>query len=147
MTRPVLLVTGGSRGIGAAICTMAAARGYDVAVNYQSNAETAAAVVKACGAAGARAVALQGDMSLQTDIARVFNEAAAALGPPTHSPFGPASSGHIGQMAYDNKYIYVYVGTNEWKKAELSTWSDEFLRMEDGWKVLRTNDDDFILLE
>ena len=44
MTRPVLLVTGGSRGIGAATCIMAAARGYDVAVNYQSNAKAAAEV-------------------------------------------------------------------------------------------------------
>lgn len=48
MTRPVLLVTGGSRGIGAATCIMAAGRGYDVAVNYQSNAKAAAEVVAAC---------------------------------------------------------------------------------------------------
>ena len=51
MSRPVLLVTGGSRGIGAAICILAAQRGYDVAVNYQSNAAAAAEVVKACEAA------------------------------------------------------------------------------------------------
>lgn len=84
MSRPVLLVTGGSRGIGAAICIMAAQRGYDVAVNYQSNAEAAEKVVVACKAAGAKAVALKGDMADDADIARVFAEAAAALGPLSH---------------------------------------------------------------
>lgn len=83
MTRPVLLVTGGSRGIGAATCVLAAERGYDVAVNYQGNAEAAAEVVARCEAAGAKAVALQGDMASATDIIRVFTEAAATLGPLT----------------------------------------------------------------
>ena len=45
MPRPVLLVAGGSRGIGAATCKLAAARGYDVAVNYNSNSNAAASVV------------------------------------------------------------------------------------------------------
>jgi NAD(P)-dependent dehydrogenase (short-subunit alcohol dehydrogenase family) len=84
MTRPVLLVTGGSRGIGAATAIMAAKRGYDVAVNYQSNADAAAEVVAACEANGAKAVALQGDMASATDIIRVFAEAKAALGPLSH---------------------------------------------------------------
>jgi len=79
--RPVLLVTGGSRGIGAAICRLAAERGYDVAVNYQGNAGAAAEVVSACERAGGKAVALQGDMASATDIIRVFAEAKAALGP------------------------------------------------------------------
>ena len=68
MSRPVLLVTGGSRGIGAAICIMAAQRGYDVAVNFQNSAEAADAVVAACEAAGARAVALRGDMAVEADV-------------------------------------------------------------------------------
>jgi NAD(P)-dependent dehydrogenase (short-subunit alcohol dehydrogenase family) len=84
MTRPILLVTGGSRGIGAAIAIMAAERGYDVAVNYQSNAAAAAKVTAECEAAGAKAVALQGDMASATDIIRVFAETKAALGPLTH---------------------------------------------------------------
>jgi NAD(P)-dependent dehydrogenase (short-subunit alcohol dehydrogenase family) len=97
MSRPVLLVTGGSRGIGAATCIMAATRGYDVAVNYQSNAEAAAKVVASCEAAGAKAVAIQGDMASATDIIRVFAEAKAALGPLTHvvnnaGITGPAST-------------------------------------------------------
>jgi len=99
MSRPVLLVTGGSRGIGAAICVMAAARGYDVAVNYQSNAEAAAEVVAACEAAGAKAVALRGDMADQADIARVFVEAQAALGPLTHVVNNAGITGPASKLA------------------------------------------------
>ncbi len=97
--RPVLLVTGGSRGIGAAICVMAAQRGYDVAVNYQSAAKAAAEVVAACEAAGAKAVALQGDMAVQDDIARVFADAKAALGPLTHVVNNAGITGPASKLA------------------------------------------------
>ena len=83
MTRPVLLVAGGSRGIGAATCRMAAARGHDVAVNYKSNAKAAQDVVDAVKAAGGKAIAIQGDMVSEDTVARVFEEAAKALGPIT----------------------------------------------------------------
>ncbi len=99
MSRPVLLVTGGSRGIGAAICVMAAQRGYDVAVNYQSHADAAAKVVAACEAAGAKAVALQGDMADDADIARVFAEAQAALGPLTHVVNNAGITGPASKLA------------------------------------------------
>ena len=62
MSRPVLLVAGGSRGIGAATCKLAATRGYDVAVNYNSNSNAAASVVDAVKKADGRSVALQGDI-------------------------------------------------------------------------------------
>ena len=84
MSRPVLLVAGGSRGIGASTARLAGAGGYDVAVNYNSNADAAAGVVEAVQAAGGKAVAVKGDMALETDIARVFDETARALGPITH---------------------------------------------------------------
>jgi NAD(P)-dependent dehydrogenase (short-subunit alcohol dehydrogenase family) len=84
MSRPVLLIAGGSRGIGAATARFAGERGYDVAVNYQSNGAAADSVVKAVQAAGGKAVALQGDMAIEADIVRVFDEAARALGPITH---------------------------------------------------------------
>jgi NAD(P)-dependent dehydrogenase (short-subunit alcohol dehydrogenase family) len=84
MPRPVLLIAGGSRGIGAATARLAAARGYDVAVNYKSNADAAAGVVEAVKASGGRSIALPGDMALEADIERVFDEAARALGPITH---------------------------------------------------------------
>ena len=97
--RPVLLVTGGSRGIGAAICIMAAARGYDVAVNYQSNGAAAAEVVQACEAAGAKALALQGDMARQDEIARVFTDAAQALGPLTQVVVNAGITGPSSRLA------------------------------------------------
>ena len=63
MPRPVLLIAGGSRGIGASCARLAGARGYDVAVNYKTNANAAASVVDAVKKSGGKAVALQGDMA------------------------------------------------------------------------------------
>ena len=68
------------------------------------------------------------------------------VGPPTHPPVSPASSGRTGQVAYDSKYVYCYVQTNVWKRAALSTWTDEKLILETGWKIL-LEDSEFILLE
>lgn len=84
MSRPVLLIAGGSRGIGAATARMAGERGYDVAVNYKSNAAAADKVVKAVQASGGKAVAIGGDAAQEDDIERMFDEATRALGPVTH---------------------------------------------------------------
>ncbi|HWC91712.1 MAG TPA: SDR family oxidoreductase [Pseudolabrys sp.] len=81
---PVLLIAGGSRGIGAATARLAAGQGYDVAVNFKSNSNAAAQVVEAVKAAGRKAVALQGDMAREADIEGVFDAAVKALGPITH---------------------------------------------------------------
>jgi NAD(P)-dependent dehydrogenase (short-subunit alcohol dehydrogenase family) len=81
---PVLLVAGGSRGIGAATARLAAKHGYDVAVNYLGNANAADDVVKDIAAAGRKAVALQGDMSKEADVDRVFDETARRLGRVSH---------------------------------------------------------------
>jgi NAD(P)-dependent dehydrogenase (short-subunit alcohol dehydrogenase family) len=96
MPRPVLLVAGGSRGIGAATAKLAGARGYNVAVNYKSNAKAAAAVVDAVKASGGKAVALQGDMSVEADIERVFDAAVREFG--SIDAF-VHSSGTIGKMS------------------------------------------------
>jgi len=84
MPRPVLLIAGGSRGIGACTAGFAGSRGYDVAVNYKSNAKAAASVVDAVKAAGGKAVAIQGDMAIEGDIERVFDTATRELGAITH---------------------------------------------------------------
>jgi len=81
---PVLLIAGGSRGIGAATARLAAGQGYDVAVNFKSNSNAAIQVVEAVKAAGRKAVALQGDMARERDIEGVFDAAVKALGPITH---------------------------------------------------------------
>jgi NAD(P)-dependent dehydrogenase (short-subunit alcohol dehydrogenase family) len=84
MSRPVLLIAGGSRGIGACTAGFAGSRGYDVAVNYKSNAKAASSVVDAVKAAGGKAVAIQGDMVSEETIERVFDQATKELGPITH---------------------------------------------------------------
>jgi NAD(P)-dependent dehydrogenase (short-subunit alcohol dehydrogenase family) len=89
----ILLVTGGSRGIGAATAKLAAARGYAVGVNYKSDARAAASVVDAITKAGGRAVALQGDMSRENDVERVFAELDSALGRLTHLVYNSGITG------------------------------------------------------
>jgi len=84
MPRPVLLIAGGSRGIGAATAKLAAARGYDVAINYVKNAQAAADVADAVEKAGGQALALQGDMAKEEDVIRVFDQASQTLGAITH---------------------------------------------------------------
>ncbi|HET9140943.1 SDR family oxidoreductase [Actinophytocola sp.] len=76
----VVIVTGGSRGIGAAVCRLAAARGYDVVVNYATGKAEADAVVAGIEASGGRAVAVGADVSDEADVTRLF-AAAAARGP------------------------------------------------------------------
>ena len=76
-----LIITGGSRGIGAATAVLAAERGIDVCVNYRANAEAAERVVAACKAAGVRAVAVQGDVSIEDDVVGLFDRAASEVGP------------------------------------------------------------------
>jgi NAD(P)-dependent dehydrogenase (short-subunit alcohol dehydrogenase family) len=81
--KEVLLVTGGSRGIGAAVALLAAAKGYAVAVNYASNAKAADEVVREIAAKGGRAIAVQADVAREEDILAMFAAVDAQLGPLT----------------------------------------------------------------
>lgn len=74
------LVTGGSRGIGAAIALALAENGVDVALTYQRSAEKAESLVKTITGKGRRAVAIQADSADPTAITRAVSEAVAALG-------------------------------------------------------------------
>jgi NAD(P)-dependent dehydrogenase (short-subunit alcohol dehydrogenase family) len=76
-----VVVTGGGRGIGAAVSTLAAARGYAIAVNYATNEATAFDVVRNIQGAGGRAMAIQGDVSREEDVVRLFATAERELGP------------------------------------------------------------------
>lgn len=76
----VIVVTGGSRGIGAATARLAGARGYTVCVNYRQNRDAADKVVRAIEAGGSRAVAAQADVANEADVLRLF-ETSDKLGP------------------------------------------------------------------
>src|SRR5476649_1801923 len=84
MTGKVLIVTGGSRGIGAATCLLAGRRGYAVAVNYQRDAAAAAAVVAEIERAGGKAVAIQADVAREAEVVRLFAATDKQLGRVTH---------------------------------------------------------------
>ncbi|MEV8606813.1 SDR family oxidoreductase [Amycolatopsis sp. NPDC051373] len=71
----VLVVTGGSRGIGAAICTLAAERGYDVVVNYSGDSEPAAEVVSQVRAHGRKALAVRADVADERQVRKLFGTA------------------------------------------------------------------------
>jgi len=76
----VLLITGGSRGIGAACALLAARQGWDVAVNYTRDAEAAAAVVAQVQALGRRAVAVRADVADENQVLAMFAHVDAELG-------------------------------------------------------------------
>lgn len=76
-----LLVTGSSRGIGAATALLAARRGYRVAVNYHSNEQAAQNVVEAITREGGRAVAFQTDVSVESEVVALFEAVEQELGP------------------------------------------------------------------
>lgn len=96
--RPVLLITGSGRGIGAATAKFAAARGYDVAVNYKSDVKAAEEVVAAAKAQGANAVAIQADMAKEAEIERMFKTVDGALGPLTHFVYNTGVPGRAGRL-------------------------------------------------
>jgi len=76
-----MIVTGGSRGIGAATARLAAERGYAVCVNYRQNRAAADEVVAAIAAAGGTALAVGADVASEPDVVRLFETADARLGP------------------------------------------------------------------
>jgi NAD(P)-dependent dehydrogenase (short-subunit alcohol dehydrogenase family) len=80
MTNPVAIVTGGSRGIGAACCRMLAARGYDVAFSYTANDAAAAAVSAEIEAAGVQALAIKADMATEDGVLALFTAADGRFG-------------------------------------------------------------------
>ena len=81
MNAPIMLITGGSRGIGAATALAAAQAGYAVAVNYHSNSLAADEVVRSIRDSGGQAIALQADVSREDDVMAMFGRIDAKWGP------------------------------------------------------------------
>jgi 3-oxoacyl-[acyl-carrier protein] reductase len=82
LDKKVAVVTGASKGIGAAIAKGLAAEGAAVAVNYASSKSDADRVVAEIEKSGGKAVAIQGDVADETDVRRIFEETVKALGKP-----------------------------------------------------------------
>lgn len=76
----IVLITGGSRGIGAATALLAAKQGYTVAVNYTTNSLAADDVVRLIRADGGQAITIQADVSRETDVLAMFENVDAKFG-------------------------------------------------------------------
>ena len=81
--KKVMVVTGGSRGIGAATARLGAAKGYAVCVNYRHNETAALAVVEEIVRDGGKAIAVAGDVGNESDVVRLFEQVDQQLGPVT----------------------------------------------------------------
>jgi NAD(P)-dependent dehydrogenase (short-subunit alcohol dehydrogenase family) len=81
MSLGLIIVTGGARGIGAATCLRLASAGYAIGVNYASDESAAEATVSAIASLGGRAQAFRADVGDPKQIAKMFADAVAALGP------------------------------------------------------------------
>ncbi|MCQ9423143.1 SDR family oxidoreductase [Pseudomonas sp. LJDD11] len=94
----VLLVTGGSRGIGAATALLAATEGYRICINYLSDHSAAEQVCSQVRALGAQAIAVQADVSNEDEIIRLYSRIDAELGPVTHLVNNAASISHASRV-------------------------------------------------
>ncbi|MEU0740205.1 SDR family oxidoreductase [Streptomyces sp. NPDC006134] len=98
MSRPVTVVTGGSRGIGAATCLRLAADGHDVAVGYVRDAAAAEAVADGVREAGGRAVTVRADTAVEADVERLFEVTEDRLGPVTGLVNNAGVTGPLGRF-------------------------------------------------
>src|SRR5215218_9326108 len=78
--RDTVIVTGGSRGIGAATARLLASKGWDVAISYNADADAAASVVAGCEALGGKAHAVRADLASEDDVIRLFAAVDAEFG-------------------------------------------------------------------
>ena len=76
----VIVITGGSRGIGAATALLAAAQGYRICINYQADEQAALGVLEKVRALGAQAIAVRADVSIEDEVIALFNRVDSELG-------------------------------------------------------------------
>lgn len=80
--RPVVVITGGGRGIGAATAILFAREGYNICISYVSDADAALSTVSACESLGAKAIAVRSDVANRLDVADLFAACDRELGAP-----------------------------------------------------------------
>ena len=97
--RPVTIITGASRGIGAAAALHLARCGHDVVVNYRGDAEAAEQVAELAAAEGARAVCVQADVTREDDVDRLFAATQEQVGPVTGLVNNAGVTAHIADLA------------------------------------------------
>ncbi|MEU8773687.1 glucose 1-dehydrogenase [Streptomyces sp. NPDC048606] len=97
--RPVTVVTGGSRGIGAATCVRLAEAGHDLVLGYVRDEAAAEATAERVRAAGARCVTVRGDTAEECAVERLFDIAGAELGSVTGLVNNAAVTGPLGRLA------------------------------------------------
>jgi len=98
MQQPVTIVTGGSRGIGAAVCERLAADGHDIVIGYRSDDSAAEKVATAVRAAGRQCLTVRVDIANENDVDRLFDAAAQQLGPVTGLVNNAGISGPTGRL-------------------------------------------------
>jgi NAD(P)-dependent dehydrogenase (short-subunit alcohol dehydrogenase family) len=109
----IMVVTGGSRGLGAAIAELAAERGYDVGITYRQDAASANSVLKAIKDRGRRAVAIKADAGDENDVKRTFEEVDRSLGRVTALVNNAGTSGRKGRVdELDGAEILAILATN-----------------------------------
>ena len=94
----VMIVTGGSQGIGEAVARLAAARGYAVALTYQSNREMAEKVAADIAADGGKAIAVQAEMASEASILALYRKVDETLGPVTALVNNAGTPGTMGRI-------------------------------------------------
>ncbi len=100
MTGPYAIVTGGSRGIGAACCRLLAAKGLDIAFSYRGDDAAAAALTRQIEAAGRQALAVKADMATEDGVVQLFTAADDRFGaPPAHVIVNAGITGKIRRVA------------------------------------------------
>jgi glucose 1-dehydrogenase len=99
VSRPVTIVTGGSRGIGAATCVRLASDGHDLALGFVTNTDAAERTAAAVRKAGARCLTVRVDTSDEAAVERLFETAAEQLGPVTGLVNNAGVTGPLGRLA------------------------------------------------
>ena len=97
--RPVMLITGGSRGIGAACAVQAAEAGYDVCFSFASNPGAADLIKARCEQLGAKAFTTKADVSIEADVVALFDACEAELGVPAAFVNNAGVLGRQGELA------------------------------------------------